>query len=90
MQLGSGLEVQPGTELELARRTGVENTPEAAVVLPDGTVVYRGRINDMHVDYGVSRHAPTTNDLRDVLDAIARGTTPAPRTTVSVGCPIPF
>jgi hypothetical protein len=77
-------------KFELARFAKVQTTPEAAVFLTDGSEVYRGRINDLYVDYGKSRHAPTTNDLRDVLDAVVQGNPPAPRTTEAIGCPIPF
>src|ERR1051325_4615068 len=35
---------------ELAKRTGVTMAPEVAVVLPDGKVAYRGRIDDLYVD----------------------------------------
>lgn len=75
---------------DLARLAKVETTPEAAVFLPDRSEIYRGRINDLYVDYGKSRHAATTHDLRDVLDAVVRGKPPAPRTTQAIGCPIPF
>ena len=73
----------------LARKAGATVTPEAAVFLPDGREVYRGRINDLYVDFGKARFAPTTNDLRDVLELIAHDRPVAVRTTVAVGCHIP-
>jgi hypothetical protein len=73
----------------LARKAGATVTPEAAVFLPDGREVYRGRINDLYVDYGKARFAPTTNDLRDVLELIAQDRAVQERTTVAVGCHIP-
>jgi hypothetical protein len=73
----------------LARQAGATITPEAAVFLPDGREVYRGRINDLYVDYGKARFAPTTNDLRDVLELIAHDRPVEGRTTVAVGCHIP-
>ena len=63
--------------------------PQDAVFLPDGRQVYRGRINDLYVDYGKARFAPTTHDLRDVLELIARGQAVQMRTTVAIGCHIP-
>lgn len=73
----------------LARKAGATVTPEAAVFLPDGREVYRGRINDLYVDYGKARFAATTNDLRDVLELIAHDRPVEGRTTVAVGCHIP-
>jgi hypothetical protein len=75
---------------ELAHKAGATVTPEAAVFLPNGEQVYRGRINDLYVDYGKARFAPTTNDLRDVLELIAQGRPVAARTTTAVGCHIPM
>jgi hypothetical protein len=63
-------------------------TPEAAVVGPDGTVLYRGRIDDKWAGYGRSRPEPTTRELRDALDAI-RADRPVPAArTEAIGCPI--
>lgn len=75
---------------ELARRAGATVTPEAAVFVPGDKEVYRGRINDLYVDYGKARFQPTTNDLRDVLQQIASGETVTPSTTVAIGCHIPM
>ena len=36
----------------LAKNLGVTITPEAVVTSADGAVLYRGRINDLYVDYG--------------------------------------
>jgi hypothetical protein len=77
---------------ELVKATQATVTPEAAVFVagPDGPrIVYRGRIDDRYVDFGRSRPAPTTRDLRDVLQALAAGSSVAPRTTTAVGCFIP-
>jgi hypothetical protein len=75
---------------ELARKAGATVTPEAAVFLASGQQVYRGRINDLYVDYGKARFAPTTNDLKDVLELIAQGRPVVARTTTAVGCHIPM
>lgn len=77
---------------ELVKATQATVTPEAAVFVagPDGPrMVYRGRIDDRYVDFGRSRAAPTTRDLRDVLRSLAAGSAVAPRTTPAVGCFIP-
>ncbi len=74
---------------ELVKRTGAEMTPEAAVLLPDGKLVYRGRIDDRQAALGKRRPAATESDLRDTLDAVLAGEKLEPRTTKAVGCYIP-
>lgn len=73
----------------LVRELGATITPEAAVIRADGTVVYRGRIDDQWADLGVKRRAPRYRDLEDVLRAVVAGKD-LPRTrTPAVGCFIP-
>ena len=71
---------------DLVRLAGATITPEAAVFLPTGTMVYRGRIDDRYVAFGKTRPQPTRHDLKDVLDAASRGGDVAPSTTRAVGC----
>jgi hypothetical protein len=75
-------------ERKLVELTGVKVTPEVAVFLPNGEMVYRGRISDWYVAYGKARVAPAHNDLEEVLDAILAGKRIDPSTTKAVGCPI--
>jgi thiol-disulfide isomerase/thioredoxin len=73
----------------LVKRTGVTIAPEVAVLAPDGKILYRGRIDDLYVDYGKRRAEPTQRDLRNALEAVLQGkavTTPA---TKAIGCPLP-
>lgn len=63
-------------------------TPEAVVVGPGGTVLYRGRIDDKWLDYGKARTEPNTHDLRAALDAICAGKVPAVGETKAIGCPV--
>lgn len=73
-------------EHRLVARAGVEVTPETAVLGPDGNVLYRGRIDDRWVDFGLDRPRATRHDLRNALDAILAGR-PAPRAGGrAVGC----
>ncbi|NRA96466.1 MAG: redoxin domain-containing protein [Planctomycetes bacterium] len=74
---------------QLVGKTGATKTPEAAVMLPDGQMVYRGRIDDRFVDFGKVRAAPSQRDLENVLQAIVEGRTIAATTTTAVGCFIP-
>jgi hypothetical protein len=52
--------------------------------------MYRGRIDDLYVDFGQRRNAPTKRDLRMVLDAIAAGKAVQYSTAKAVGCFIPL
>lgn len=77
------------TRHELVAAVGATRTPEAVVLLPDGTVAYRGRINDLYAGLGKKRPAPKTHDLRDTLTAVLDGK-PVPNVrTEAVGCSIP-
>jgi hypothetical protein len=74
---------------ELVRRAGATRTPEASVFLPDGSLVYRGRIDDRYVDFGKQRAAPTKHDLGTALEAVLSGARPAHPWPPAVGCAIP-
>lgn len=74
---------------ELVKHVGAKMTPEAAVLLPDGKLVYRGRIDDRQAALGRRRAAASEHDLRNTLDAILAGKKLVPRTTKAVGCYIP-
>ena len=73
----------------LAGRAGATVTPEAAVLSPDGQVAYVGRIDDLFAGYGKRRHAPTTRELRDALDALLAGRAVAQPNVPAIGCDIP-
>jgi hypothetical protein len=63
-------------------------TSQSVVVGAGGKVLYNGRIDDLYLDFGKKRFAPTTHELRDALDAaIADRPAPTP-VTKAVGCPI--
>ena len=71
---------------EFARRCGVKVTPEVAVMRADGTLAYRGRIDDRYADFGKSRRAATKHDLARAIDcAIAGREVPAAEGS-AVGC----
>ena len=73
----------------LVKATGATLTPEAAVLGPDGKLLYRGRIDDRYVDFGKARTQPTVRDLRDALDAIVQGKPVSHPFTKALGCTIP-
>lgn len=70
----------------LVKRAKATITPEAAVFDGTGTLVYHGRIDDWYAAFGQSRPAPTTHDLRDVLDAVLDGRPVEQETAPAVGC----
>ncbi len=70
----------------LVRLAGVSVTPEAAVFGPDRQIVYRGRIDDRYVDFGVDRPAPTRHDLDDALSAVLAGKPVTESQTKAIGC----
>jgi hypothetical protein len=83
-----GLPVLLDPKHELVKRCKAERTPEACVILPDGSVAYHGRINDLYHAPGKRRHAPGSNDLRDALAAVVSGRKVANAYQPAVGCVI--
>jgi thiol-disulfide isomerase/thioredoxin len=75
---------------QLARRAGVHVTPAAAVFLPNGQRVYRGRIDNRYEDFGLSRHEATERDLQNALEAVVQGKPVPVAETRAIGCYIPF
>lgn len=73
----------------LGALAGATVTPEAAVFDAARRLVYRGRIDDRYVSFGVARRAPRTRDLHDRLRRLAAGETLAFSQTRAVGCYIP-
>ncbi len=70
----------------LAKYVRATATPEAVVYAPDGTLVYRGRIDNRYVDFGKARPQATTHDLRAALDAFLAHKPVPQRETKAVGC----
>ena len=73
----------------LAALAGATVTPEAAVFDAAQRMIYRGRIDDRYVAFGVARRAPRTRDLQDRLRRLVAGETLAFSKTRAVGCYIP-
>ncbi len=72
----------------LVRSTGATVTPEAAILSPEGAVLYLGRIDNRVEDFGKVRVQATEFDLREALDAVlARRPVPHSRTH-ALGCAI--
>ena len=73
----------------LTALAGATVTPEAVVFDAAQRMVYRGRIDDRYVSFGVARRAPRTRDLHDRLRRLAAGEALAFSQTRAVGCYIP-
>jgi peroxiredoxin len=74
---------------ELAGQAKAKVTPEAVVLLPDGQIVYRGRLDDRYSTPGKRRAEPSTRDLAAALEAVLNGDSPAVAETKAYGCPLP-
>ena len=79
------LEAVRDPALALVGFTGATITPEAVVIV-EGKVAYRGRIDDRFVELGVERPKPTVHDLYDAIASILQGRPIARPTTQAVGC----
>ena len=77
-------------DLRLAARVGASVTPQAAVLSPEGKVLYLGRIDDLYADYGKKRAQPGKRDLRHAIEAILAGRAVAQARTPGLGCQIDF
>lgn len=75
------------TDGKVADALRAEKTPTAVVLDAARTVRYRGRIDDQFAR-GIKRIKPTSNDLRDALEAVLAGREVASAVTEVVGCAI--
>jgi peroxiredoxin len=72
----------------LAKMTGATTIPSAAVLRPDGTLLYLGRIDNLVEDFNIRRQVPTRFDLREALDAVLEGKPVINPRTKAFGCAI--
>ena len=73
----------------LVAHAGATVTPEVAVFDAEQRMIYRGRIDDRYVSFGVARRAPRTRDLQDRLRRLVAGEPLPFSETRAVGCYIP-
>jgi hypothetical protein len=85
-RFGLNLPIARDTQFALVKRTGVQVTPEVAVFNPAGERVYRGRVDDRYVAFGVDRPAPTVRDLEQGLTNLLAGRPIVPSRTQAIGC----
>ncbi|MBA3725533.1 MAG: redoxin domain-containing protein [Armatimonadetes bacterium] len=74
---------------DLVRKVGASVTPQAAVIGADGTLLYRGRIDDLYSDHGRFKERATRQDLRVALDEILAGKPVTEKRSLAIGCSIP-
>jgi len=70
-------------------RLGIEIAPTAVVLGADGTLQYKGRIDDLYAAIGKPRTVATTHDLRDAIVTVLAGKPIDAKQTRSVGCAVP-
>jgi len=74
---------------DLVKHCAATITPEAVVLLANGNIAYRGRIDDRYIDFGKARYHATTHDLTDAIDAVLKHKPPPATRTKAIGCYIP-
>jgi hypothetical protein len=84
-KFGLSIESIRDRDLQLVKQTRVTVTPEVAV-MRGSTLLYRGRIDDRYVAFGVDRPAPTRRDLEEALTAAIAGRPITVRETRAIGC----
>ena len=73
----------------LVRHVGATITPQAAILSPEGKLLYLGPIDNRVVDFGKSRPRATESYVREDLDALLAGKPVPVASQHSVGCSIP-
>tara|TARA_B100001113_G_scaffold182424_1_gene149459 strand:- start:343 stop:885 length:543 start_codon:yes stop_codon:yes gene_type:complete len=69
---------------EVARGWGAERTPEFYLLNSQGTITYRGRLDDSPKDPSLA----TTHELMDAIDALLADEQPSTPRTDSIGCSV--
>ena len=73
----------------LVRHANATVTPQAAVLTPEGKMLYLGPVDNRVEDFGKQRPRATESYLRQVLDAVLSGKAVAVAGHKSIGCAIP-
>ncbi|MCW5936533.1 MAG: redoxin domain-containing protein [Fimbriimonadaceae bacterium] len=76
-------------KLELVKKLAISVTPEVAIIGPDGTMLYRGRLNETYSDHGRFKEGTVRQDVREALDEILAGKPVSVPLTQAIGCGIP-
>ncbi|MBI3725093.1 redoxin domain-containing protein [bacterium] len=68
---------------------GITIVPEAVVLSAEGTILYRGRVDDRYSLDGKRREEPSVHELEVALQAVLDGKLPPVLETKPFGCPLP-
>ncbi len=74
----------------IAMRLRAKNIPEAFLLDANGTILYRGRIDDQYAALGKKRPIPTEHNLADAITAYLNGQPIPQKETQAVGCVIRY
>ena len=78
--------LEQDSDLKLTHSLHATTTPEAILLGPDNTAIYRGAIDNWYKALGRSAGKPTQNYLQDAIDYTLRHQPPPTKKTVPVGC----
>ncbi len=73
----------------LVRHVNATVTPQAAVLSPEGRLLYLGPVDNRVEDFGKQRPQATQTYVRDALDAVLSGKPVNVASHKSIGCAIP-
>lgn len=71
---------------QVAQALGASLTPEAVLLRSDGSIAYRGRVNDQYSAPGQGRPSPARHDLAEAVAAHLEGGWSGVRGLPAVGC----
>ncbi len=74
----------------IAMMLKAKNIPEAFLLDANGTVLYRGRIDDQYAALGKKRPTPSEHNLSDAITAFLNGQPIPQKETKAVGCVIRY
>jgi thiol-disulfide isomerase/thioredoxin len=70
----------------LVKEAHAQVTPEAAVFDAKGTLIYRGRIDNLYETFGRARPVPTTHEVEDAIESAIAGRASAKEYVPAIGC----
>jgi thiol-disulfide isomerase/thioredoxin len=73
----------------VVKATGATVTPEAVMLAKNGTMLYRGRIDDLFLEHGRAKVTAKNQDLRNAIKQYLAGKPIKVAQTPALGCSIP-
>lgn len=78
--------LQLDRDLHVSRALHATTTPEAILIGPDSTVLYKGAIDNWYKTLGKPSRQPTQHYLQDAIESTLRHESPPVRSTDPIGC----